>query len=315
MERQEAKRLTDSPAGSSLTFEFNPDWMGVKSGLPSSIRLQVRAEQSLRPGGGCNRPPADAKRATVRTVLRPRLAEMHNHGRKVPLHVGGIAFVLCPLFVLVAAAPIGEEGQLLSGATALLLFLVGLTGLRQQATGLGLPTVITAVAIIFVTAVVAGTLLEISGVALGAPLVAVIAVVIYTSRWRAGDLSLLGLVLALGLGLAYVLDNIFYDDNGSSSDQAVPVVAAPSIFLAVWVLAHTRSIGRAARICVVLGVAMGICALIVALATRDLTFVVVAVPAGLLVGFGFVATGVGLIRLGTAPRGCSGSRQKSRRSG
>ncbi len=229
-----------------------------------------------------------------------RLVDMQNHGMAVPLRAGGIAFVLCPLFLLVAAAPVSEAGQLVAAAAALLLFAVGLTGLRQLATGLGLPGPITVVAIIGITAEVVGTLFQISGVAISLPLVAAIAVVLLTSRWRAGDLSLIGLALGLGFGLAYVLDNIVHDDNGSATDQAVPLMVLPSIGLALWALARTRAISSAPRICVVLGAVLGLGALILALAMGDLTFIVLAVPAGLLFGFGLAATGVSLIRLGTA---------------
>ncbi len=138
---------------------------------------------------------------------------------------------------------------------------------------------------------------------IGVLLCAAIALVLYASRWRAGDLGLMGLLLGLGFGLAYVLDNVVHDDNGSQTDQAVPVLVVPSIALALWVLARTRSIARAAHACVVVGAALGVAAVAVALATRDATFVALAVPSVLLFGAGLAWTGVGLLRLSAATRG------------
>ncbi len=222
----------------------------------------------------------------------------------MPLRLGGAAFMLCPVALLVVAAPIGESRQLLAAAAALVLFVLGLTGLRQLATGLGLPTLLIAVAVVAVMAVVIGTLLELSGVVIGILVGAAIAVVLRFSRWRAGDLSLFGLALGFGSGVAYVLDNIFYDDNGSSTDQAVPVLVIPSIVLAVLALAlaRTRPISTAARVCVALGVVLGLAAFIIAMATRDQAFVAVALPAGLLFILGLEATGFELIRMQTATR-------------
>ncbi len=220
----------------------------------------------------------------------------------MPLRLGGASFILCPVALLVAAAPIGEFRQLLAAAAALVLFVLGLTGLRQLATGLGLPTLLIAVAVVAVMAVVIGTLLELSGVVIGILVGAAIAVVLRFSRWRAGDLSLFGLALGFGSGVAYVLDNIFYDDNGSSTDQAVPVLVIPSIVLAVLALARTRPISTAARVCVALGVVLGLAAFIIAMATRDQAFVAVALPAGLLFILGLEATGFELIRMQTATR-------------
>lgn len=231
-------------------------------------------------------------------MVRSQLVALQNHGAAVPLQLSGSAFVLCPLAVLGAGAPVGEAGQLIAAAAALVLLATGLTGLRQLATGLGLPILITAVMIIGITSQVVGTLFPISGVAIAVPLLAAIGVVLYASRWRAGDLSLVGLALSLGFALAYVLDNIVHDDNGSATDQAALVLLPASIALALWALARTRSISNAARICVVLGAVLGLAVLILALATGDPINAALAAPAGSLLAFGLAATGISLIRLG-----------------
>lgn len=203
---------------------------------------------------------------------------------------------MCPAVLLLTALPIGESAQLMAGAVGLLLFMVGLMGLRQLATGRGLAWAVLGVAALGVAGIVIGALFPVSGVVIAVPVVVGVAVVLYVSDWRAGDLSLLGMALAMGSGLAYVLDNSFHDDNGSQTDQAVPVFLVPSIALAVWVLGRTSSIIRPARVAVVLAALLSFLSLAVALQTRDATFVAFLVPAGLLFAYGLVASGITLLR-------------------
>lgn len=212
------------------------------------------------------------------------------------LRLSGGALVLCPAVLLLTALPRGESAQLMAGAVALLLFMAGLMGLRQLATGLGLAWAVAGVAALGVGGIVIGALFPVSGVVIAVPVVVGVTVVLYVSDWRAGDLSLLGFALAMGSGLAYVLDNIVHDDNGSQTDQAVPVFLVPSIALAVWVLGRTSSISRPARVAVVVAALLSFLALAVALQTRDATFVGFLVPAALLFGYGLVASGLTLLR-------------------
>lgn len=212
------------------------------------------------------------------------------------MRLGGWAFALCPAALLVTALPLGESAQLLAGALGLLLFVVGLTGLRQQTTGIGLPWVVAGVAVLGVSGLLVGALFPVSGVAVSVPVIIGVGLVLYVSDWRAGDLSLLGFALALGSGLAYVLDNLLHDDNGSQTDQAVPLFLVPGIALAVWVLGRTSSISRLARLAIVLAALLSFLSLAVALQTRDSTFIFLLVPAAALFAYGLVATGMILVR-------------------
>ncbi|MBK5307012.1 MAG: hypothetical protein JJD92_10025 [Frankiaceae bacterium] len=212
------------------------------------------------------------------------------------MRLAGWALALCPAVLLVTALPIGESAQLLAGALGLLLFAVGLTGLRQLSTGVGLPWVVAGVAVLGISGIIVGALFRVSGVAVSVPVVIGVGVVLYVSDWRAGDLSLLGLSLALGSGLAYVLDNVLHDDNGSQTDQAVPVFLVPSIALAVWVLGRASSISRPARLAVVLAALLSFLSLAVALQTRDSTFFFFLAPAAALLAYGLVASGMTLRR-------------------
>lgn len=153
-------------------------------------------------------------------------------------------------------------------------------GLRQLATGIGLPTFVLATAGLAAVATVVSVLLELPGVPVTVVVVAPVIVILRASRWRAGDLSLVGLALTLGLGVAYVLDNVFYDDNGSTADQAVSLLLVPSFALALWALVHTPAVARTVRASAVAGPALGVVAFLVASATRDSTFVPVAVAGG-----------------------------------
>lgn len=219
-------------------------------------------------------------------------------GFEVSRRLGGAGLLLCPLTLLLAAAPVGEAAQLVAGAMGLVLFATGLMGLRQLATGVGLPALLAVVAMIGIAAEVIGTIYELSGVVITVPLLLAIAVVFKASRWRAGDLALVGLALTLGFGLAYVLDNFRYDDNGSATDQAALVMGVPSLVLAVWAIVRTRAVSRAARVAVLLGLTLAVAAFFVAVATGDSTYVVVVAPAVPLLGFGLVGAGVGLLRDG-----------------
>jgi hypothetical protein len=109
--------------------------------------------------------------------------------------------------------------------------------------------------------------------------------------------------MGLGSGIAYVLDNLVHDDNGSATDQAVPLLLAPSVALGLWALVRTRSLARSARLSVALGAVLGLCTLTVALGTDDYWVTFIAVPAVLLFGFGLAATGVGLIHQGPSVGG------------
>ncbi len=228
---------------------------------------------------------------------RPSLAGWTDLGVPVPPWIGGVALLACPAALLLALAPVGEGVTLLAAALALVLFATGLCGVRTAVVGVGLPLPVLAAAGIAVVTLVVATLLELPGVPLAAMVGAVILAVVRTSRWRAGDLSLLGLALVLGAGTAYLLDNVRYADNGSAIDQAVPLFLIPSIGLAVWSLARTPFIARTARAALVSGAALGVAAFVVALATRDAAFVWVAVPGSLVFAAGLVVNGVCLLRL------------------
>ncbi len=224
------------------------------------------------------------------------LARAQRQGITLRPLVSGSAFVALPAVLLVVALPVrGDTWRLFAVAVGVLLFGVGLTGLRALSTGVGLPNFLTWVVSIAICAELIGTIFEVSGVALAVPVVAALAVALYVSDWRVGDCSLILLAMGLGSGIAYVLDNIVHDDNGSATDQAVPPLLAPSVALGLWALVRTRSIARGARLSVTVGSVLAVCTLTVALSTDDYWVAITAVPAVLLFGFGLAATGLGLI--------------------
>ncbi len=228
-------------------------------------------------------------------MARPSLAGWTGLGVPVSPGIGGVALLACPAALLLALAPVADGARLLAGALALLLFATGLCGVRTAVVGVGLPLPVLAAAGVAVVTLVVATLLELPGGPLAVIVGVLILAVMRTSRWRVGDLSLLGLALALGAGTAYVLDNLLYVDNGSATDQAVPLLLIPSMGLALWSLARARVLAWPARAALTGGAVLGAAAFMVALATRDATFIWPAVPAGLLFGAGLVMTGASLL--------------------
>lgn len=225
----------------------------------------------------------------MRTVRPDRPAE---RGISLSPHAAGAALIGCPLLVAAAALPFPEAVQLSCAGLALVLLGAGVTALRVEATGVGLPWALLAVMALVVALEVLGTLFQISGVAIAVPLGLAVAAMLFASRWRAGDLGLLAMAMGLGFAVAYVLDNVVHSDNGSQTDQAVPLVVFPGVGLALWALARASWLPKAARACVALGFALTLVAFVVALATRNKAFVPVAVAALLLVGYGLVSAGL-----------------------
>lgn len=224
------------------------------------------------------------------------LARAQRQGITLRPLVSGSAFVALPAVLLVVVLPVpGDTWRLFAVAVGVLLFGVGLTGLRALSTGVGLPKHLAWVVSIAIGAELIGTIFQASGVALAVPVLAALAIALYVSNWRVGDCSLMLLAMGLGSGVAYVLDNLVHDDNGSATDQAVPLLLAPSVALGLWALVRTRSLARSARLSVALGAVLGVCALTVALGTDGYWVAITAVPAVLLFGFGLVATGIGLV--------------------
>jgi len=210
--------------------------------------------------------------------------------------VGGVAFLGCLVALAAMGAPIGDAARLMVGGVALVLFATGLTGFRRVATGVGLPTLLVTIGAIALVAEVVGTVLQLSGVLIGVAICAAIAFVLYASRWRVGDLSLIGLFLTVGLAVAYVVDNAVHDDNGTQADQAVPVLLVPSVGLAFWVMARAAFVPGVTRICLAVGTALVVAATVVVFSVHGPAWAVPGVPAGILLAVGIGGSGIALLR-------------------
>ncbi|OFW62364.1 MAG: hypothetical protein A2135_05295 [Actinobacteria bacterium RBG_16_67_15] len=100
-----------------------------------------------------------------------------------------------------------------------LLVATGLARWRRRLVG-GVPgRSFGAVAAMTVAALLVGTVLPVSGVVLAVPVIAGIAVVLWRSPWRVGDMAALVLVAGAGTALGYQLAATLDPDTGSYTDQ------------------------------------------------------------------------------------------------
>jgi hypothetical protein len=101
-----------------------------------------------------------------------------------------------------------------------LLVVTGLVLLRRRAVGAAPGGGFRAVAAMTVAVLVVGTVLPWSGVVLAVPVIAGITIVVWRSRWRAGDLATLLLIAGAGAALGYQLAATLDPDTGSYGDQS-----------------------------------------------------------------------------------------------
>lgn len=125
----------------------------------------------------------------------------------------------------------------------------GLLVLRRRIAGEAMNRVLVTVMAVTVAALLIGTAVPVSGVALSVPVVAGMAFVLVRSRWRPGDLALLVLVAAAGTALAYDLVATVDPDTGSYGDQGavgLAVLAVP-FGIAATISARRRTRAQAPR--------------------------------------------------------------------
>lgn len=115
---------------------------------------------------------------------------------------------------------------------------------RRRTTGSPPPTLFWLTVAVGVIAVTIGTAVNISGVLLSIPVLALAVVAIWRSAWRVGDVGLLVLFLGLGTGGAYLLVSAFDPDTGSYGDQGALWLVALGILLCA--AASTGSLARRA---------------------------------------------------------------------
>ncbi len=106
-----------------------------------------------------------------------------------------------------------------------------LARLRRRVTGEGLPARLVGVSIAAVAALIVGTVVDVSGVALGVPVVAGMAFVIWRSPWRSGDVALFALVAAAGTAIGYFAAAALDPDTGSYGDQGALALALLAVVL------------------------------------------------------------------------------------
>lgn len=127
--------------------------------------------------------------------------------------------------------------------SAIIVAVTALTLLsRRRATGSSPPALFWVTVAVGFIAVTIGTAVNISGVLLSVPVLALAAVAIWRSEWRVGDSGLLLLFLGLGTGGAYLLVAAFDPDTGSYGDQGAFWLIALGLLVCV-----AASIGSLAR--------------------------------------------------------------------
>ena len=105
----------------------------------------------------------------------------------------------------------------------------GLLVLRRRVVGESAQTLLGVVAVATVAALIIGTTVQVSGVALAVPVVAGVALVLLHSEWRSGDLAMLTLVAAAGSALGYQLAATIDPDTGSYGDQGALLLAVLAV--------------------------------------------------------------------------------------
>lgn len=106
---------------------------------------------------------------------------------------------------------------------------VGVAVLRRRLLGRRLDRPLLVVIGATAAVIVIGTVVDVSGVALGLPVAAAMVVVVGRSRWRSGDAAILALASAAAVAVAYRVAATLDPDTGSYGDQGawyLGVVAA-----------------------------------------------------------------------------------------
>jgi prepilin signal peptidase PulO-like enzyme (type II secretory pathway) len=93
-----------------------------------------------------------------------------------------------------------------------------------------------------VAALLVGTVLPVSGVVLAVPVIAAIAVVVWRSPWRVGDMAALVLVAGAGTALGYLLAATLDPDTGSYADQGALLLALAGVLATLTAIAS--GVGR-----------------------------------------------------------------------
>lgn len=100
-----------------------------------------------------------------------------------------------------------------------------------------------------ILAVTAGSIVDVSGVLLAIPVVALAAVVILRGGWWLGDTGLFLLLLGGGTAGAYVLAAVIDPDTGSYADQSAVLLVILGALISLtaigWTLIRARLRGRA----------------------------------------------------------------------
>jgi hypothetical protein len=123
-----------------------------------------------------------------------------------------------------------------------LLVATGLALWRRRLVG-GVPgKSFGAVAAMTVAALLVGTVLPVSGVVLAVPVITAIAVVVWRSPWRVGDMAALVLVAGAGTALGYLLAATLDPDTGSYADQGALLLALAGVLATLTAIAS--GVGR-----------------------------------------------------------------------
>ncbi|MGH9002281.1 MAG: hypothetical protein ACRDYV_04055, partial [Acidimicrobiia bacterium] len=88
---------------------------------------------------------------------------------------------------------------------AVVAFAVGMFGVRQRITGVGVRVPLLVASAVASVAVIAGTVLPVSGVVLAIPVIVVAVVAIAPGGWRLGDAAIFALLAGMATGAGYVL--------------------------------------------------------------------------------------------------------------
>jgi hypothetical protein len=176
-------------------------------------------------------------------------------------------------------------------ATALVLLLIGMSGVRHRTVGRPLTGPLVATSLLGVLAEVLGTTVPEWGGAVSIPVIAAVVSVLWWSRWRLGDLALLAMVLGMGMGLAYLIEAALHPDTGSYGDQGALLLAGTGAGLSWIVVGINRRTPAPARILVLAGSLLAIVALVAGSSVSTAAYVAVGLPALVFGGAGFVAQG------------------------
>lgn len=217
------------------------------------------------------------------------------------VRAAGAALIASVLFSGVAAGLLSIESGDVTGqitaisAVALVAFTGGMLGVRDGVTRDGLGALLVASAI-GIVAVIVGTSVRISGVALGVPVAAIAIYVIARSSWKLGDTGMFITLLGLGTGGGYVLDAALHENTGSYGDQGAVALVAVGIVLCSVAVSLLRQTRRSLRL--MLAAACTLIALSLFSLAIDAGSVplILAAAGAILWGAGWLGVGADLLR-------------------